>query len=121
MLANLFENIVVTLATGAIICILKAVYNYMKESDTSAEKPSEITPIKILKQQFFISLFTFACAISIAWTTTILGVKIILTLVSCLTFLTIWGAFEAAVAFYPCQDVRENEPSKNTAKEHRDN
>lgn len=118
MIESFLQNMTVTLACSFIAFIAKSLFNYIKRSETEPDTPQKHTPKKVLQKQFFFSLFAFLFSFSGAWALPLkfllLGtMKIFLTIISFYAFLFIWGAFDAAFAFYPEDDPGNPAPPQD--------
>ena len=117
MFSDIFQNVLSTLICGAILCVLKQVYQFIKKSECSLDRPPKVVPKKTVQKQFFISLFLFAFSISGAWVSPYIILKIFLGLIAGYTFLFTWGAFDSALAFYPGNDPQDDKPADSITNE----
>lgn len=121
----MIENIIATLICGIIASVTKWVYHFIKSAECNPQPGNRITPKKTLQKQFFISLFIFPLSLSGAWAIPadklILGfIKIVLGVFAFFSFIFVWGAFDAAFAFYPTNkvgDIPTGDTSNHTGDE----
>lgn len=119
---TILENVVVTLVCGGIVHVAKSIFNFIKRAELEPRSYKKVTPKKTVQKQFFISLFTFLFSFSGAWALPLkfllLGaMKIFLMIISLYAFIFVWGAFDAAIAFYPEEDPGDSVPTQDTSKE----
>ena len=123
MLQSILENIAVTIIVTALSALAKRIFKLLTAPhNTVVHTPKAQQPHRVLKKQFYASLFTFAgCLIvglSIQATRPFSlegGIKVFALLIAGFSFLFVMGAFDAAMAFYPCDDMRDNSPSEKDA------
>lgn len=115
---NVLENIFAWGITTAICTI----YRYIKAEEGNLNPPKEPSPAKTLQKQFFAALFTLVVSLPAAFMFPISRqptptgmVRIFLFIIAGFAFLFVWGAFDAAFAFYPKDDRRDDEPSEQAA------
>lgn len=112
---NFFENIIAGLICTALCAIIKRFYLHIKAETSPAKTPS---PGKILRRQFFGSLFTLVLALPAAFmisastsSSSLSLARIFLFIIAGFAFLFVWGTFDSAFAFYPKDDSRDDEPA----------
>lgn len=120
------ENMVMTLLCSGIICVAKSIFNFIKKVETDSYIRPKFTPKKAVQKQFLISLFTFLFSLSCAWALplefSLLGImKLLFMIISLYAFIFVWGAFDAALAFYPEKDPRNSEPPQSDPQNAREN
>lgn len=115
MVESFLENMIMTLVCSFIAFWAKSAYNAIKKWFESAPAtPKSYTSPKALHRQFLVWLFTFTFSISGAWGLPMGILKIFLAILAGYAFLFTWGAFDAALAFYPENDPGDHEPPKDS-------
>lgn len=121
---NFFTNIIAGIACTAICAAIKRFFLYVKASEEEINSPKNPSPRKTLQRQFLVALFLLALSLPAAFMLpvsrrpTMLGfIRIFLFFVAGIAFLIVWGAFDAAIAFYPGEDPRDDKPPEQAAND----
>lgn len=119
MLREIFQNLLVTVICSAILWAGKKVWGYLS---TRQPKPSKYTP-KALVANFYIGLIVLVISIIVFCTVppSYIAVRTVSGLFAGLSFLAVWGAFEEAQRFYPCNEAVNPEQAKENARENGNN
>lgn len=112
MLLRFIEDVLIAVASGAVIAFAKRLLLLFK---TVAEKdappsPQPTPPKKTIQTQFFVSLaFLVLLLLASAILTDVW--RFFSIFASIIALLCVWGSFENAISFYP--DVPGNDPPAN--------
>lgn len=110
MLQAVFENILASAICAVVVAYAKRLFRYLKTPNEQSVKQIPV-PKAVLKKQFFTSLavmaisFTIAAALPHVMPFTWLGLlKVLIFIAAGYSIIFAWGAFEAALAFYPADN-----------------
>lgn len=112
---DIFINLITTVICAVIAAFGKYIWNRLKSARVDPIKPKQPNK-KFTYKQFFVCFFLFTVFLSIGLlipfdiAKPLTGLKFSFLFFSMFWFILIWGAFEAAMAFYP-EDEIVDEPS----------
>lgn len=114
---NFFENLIAGIVSTAVCAIIRRFYLYVKSTEENLKPSQTPSPAKRLHKQFFGSLFALVVSLPAAFMFPISKqpdtsgfIRIFLFLTAGFSFLVVWGAFDAAFAFYPKDDSGKEKP-----------
>lgn len=114
MIFSIFENLLTTAICAVIVACVKRFLRYLK-TPIQKEIPQTPAPKSVIKKQFFVSIATMAVSFTITALLpkvrpfTWLGLlKVFLFIANGYSVIFAWGAFEAALSFYPEDDLSGN-------------
>lgn len=110
MLQDILKDIFVTIVCAGIIYMVKTIWNWLTLARSEQQVP-EKTNNKRLRKQFFFALFLLVASI----VTAINLSSMIAFVFAGFSFIVVWGAFDAAMEFYPLDEVIPK-PTNNTSK-----
>ena len=119
---NFFENLIAGIVSTVVCALIRRFYLYVKTTEENITPPQIPSPAKRLHKQFFGSLFALVTSLPAAFMFPISKqpdvssfIRIFLFLIAGFSFLFVWGAFDAAFAFYPKNDSGESKPPEQSA------
>lgn len=117
MLDNIYQNLFIGLVCAIVSAFARMIWNYIKQTDLS-QKPNARSKRTALHTQFVIFLFLSTFLIPIAMlihATNMLSAltKVSFFLFAGFSFIGAWGAFDAALAFYPEDESEKDSPSED--------
>lgn len=119
---NFVENVIAGMASTVVCALIRRFYLYVKATEDNITPQKTPTPGKTLHKQFFGSLFALVVSLPAAFMFPISKqpdisgfIRISLFLVAGFSFLFVWGAFDAAFAFYPKDNLGEGKPPKQSS------
>ena len=112
-------NLIAAVIYGVAVWVLKQIWNNRPRDD--GEPPKKAGSKAVLKKQFFASLIILVISLAVYCSIGFHPGKLILSFLRPLfglsagfSFIIVWGAFEAAFAFYPPDDPVEVPPDQGS-------
>lgn len=116
---DVFINLLTTLICAVVASVGKTIWLQIKNNPTKIQKPKE-TNRKQLVKFFFISLLIFTVSIAIGFSfpfdKSSVGIVIrpIFLFFAGISFIVVWGSFDAAMVFYPPDNIDKKPPDDTT-------
>lgn len=112
MIEGVLQNLIASAIAGAFVWMVKRIWNWLKAGNVPAESGAKYKR-KTVKRQFYICMVATPVLVALGFSATFFW-KTAAFVFAFFSFILEWGAFDAALEFYPPDEVIDIPASEST-------